>query len=137
MSSDFFFSGPCSTATYQKKENGNVQVKNRGWFWWFFFSYYSLLGEANCNTDGKCWVAFRQGEGNETKQEGKANYNILYTDYTNYALVYNCEDTALGKDEDAWILTRDWNISEAQVSAYEAEFKRLMPTFGGKITKHE
>ena len=41
---DFFFSGPCTTATYTLKDNGDVEVKNRGWFWWFFFSYFSLTG---------------------------------------------------------------------------------------------
>tara|TARA_B110000285_G_C14776073_1_gene446288 strand:+ start:303 stop:602 length:300 start_codon:yes stop_codon:yes gene_type:complete len=97
------------------KLNGNIEIKNRGWFWWFFFSYFTVLGEASCSStdSGKCWVNFGTSE---TKQEGNANYNVLYTDYTNVSLVYSCRDSVFGKDENGWILVRDWNISEAQIN---------------------
>ena len=98
--------------------NGNIEIKNRGWFWWFFFSYYTVMGEASCAAadsvdSGKCWVNFGTSE---TKQEGNANYNVLYTDYTNVSLVYSCKDSVFGKDENGWILVRDWNISESQIN---------------------
>ena len=136
MSSDFFFAGPCTSATYLLKDNGNVQIKNRGWFWWFFFSYYSVLGEATCSAtdNGKCWVNFGTSA---TTQEGPSNYNVLYTDYDNVSLVYSCSDTIFGKNENGWVLTRDWNISEAKVNEYEAKFKELMPTWGGSLSKHD
>ena len=136
MSSDFFFMGPCTTATYKLKNNGNIYIDNRGWFWWFFFSYFSVVGEASCSTTdlGKCWVNFGS---KETTQEGVANYNVLYTDYDNVSLVYSCSDSWLGKTENGWILTRDWNISEATVDAYEAKFKELMPTWDGSLSKHD
>ena len=90
VSSDFRLSAPCTTGTYLTKMNGNIEVKNRGYFWWFFFSYYSNMGEAACNTDGKCWVSFSSSG---AKKEGVPNYNILYTDYDNVSLVYSCKDT--------------------------------------------
>ena len=135
VASDFFFSGPCGTATYQLKENGNIQVKNRGWFWWFFFSFYTVLGEATCSeTDlGKCWVNFGTGK---TDLNRPASYNVMYTDYTNVALVYSCRPNIFGKEESGWILTRDWNITEDQIKAYETQFMTLMPTFKGSLSRH-
>jgi lipocalin len=133
-SSDFRFTGPCTTATYQLKENGNIQIKNRGWFWWFFFSYYTVMGEAACNTDGKCWVNFSS---DPTKKEGISNYNVLYTDYTNVSLVYACSESIFGKDESAWILTRDISITEAQIEVYRKQFMTLMPEFKGTLSDHD
>ena len=119
--------------------NGNIEIKNRGWFWWFFFSYYTVMGEASCAAadsvdSGKCWVNFGGGE---TKQEGRSGYNVLYTDYENVSLVYACEDSVFGKDESGWILTRAIEITDDQNAAYEKEFKRLMPTWGGSLSRHE
>ena len=36
----------CVTATYKIKANGNVEVYNRAWYWYIFFSYVTALGEA-------------------------------------------------------------------------------------------
>ena len=110
VSSDFRLSAPCTTGTYLTKMNGNIEVKNRGYFWWFFFSYYSNMGEAACNTDGKCWVSFSSSG---AKKEGPSNYNILYTDYDNVSMVYSCEDNWDGKTETAFILTREWDLTTA------------------------
>ena len=64
---------------------------------------------------------------------GKPNYNIIYTDYDNVVYLYQCEDTWLGKEEDAWIMTRDWNITEAQLDAYETDFMKFVPDFKGRL----
>ena len=92
--------------------DGQIQVKNRIWWWWFFFSYFDLLGKADCNTNGQCWVKFRTGDA-KVEMTGKPNYNVIYTDYDNVVYLYNCEDSVFGKEEDAWIMTRDWNITES------------------------
>ncbi len=52
-------------------------------------------------------------------------------------MVYSCSDTVFGKNENGWVLTRDWDISEAKVDEYEAKFKELMPTWGGSLSKHD
>ena len=111
---DFFFSGPCTTATYALKSNGDVEVKNRGWFWWFFLSYFTLSGQAGCPASdaGKCWVNF-DPSGSLAPTKGIANYNVLATDYTSYTFIYGCTDTFLGKYETGWILTRDKTPTEA------------------------
>ena len=76
------------------------------------------MGTASCSeTDsGKCVVGF--GSSPPTK-DSKSNYNVLYTDYKNVSMVYGCSESWLGKTESAFILTRDWNISEAQIDSYE------------------
>ena len=101
-----------------------------------FFSYYSILGTADCNTDGKCWVEFRGGD-KKVEKVGQSIYNILYTDYDNVVFIYNCEKSVFGKEEDGWIMTRDWNITKAQLDAYEAHFKQLVPDFGGRLQRHK
>ena len=53
--------GDCVTATYTIKKDGNIDVKNRAWFWWWFFSYYTPSGIADCNPAGglaECEVRF-------------------------------------------------------------------------------
>ena len=103
-----------------------------------FLSYFTVEGEAVCSTIdselGKCWVNFSSRETDTTKL---ANYNILETDYTNYSFVYTCEDTYWGKDEDGYILLRDWNVTSAQMDAYEAKFKAMVPNWGGNLIRHK
>jgi len=112
---DFFFSGQCTTATYAALPNTDVEVKNRAWFWWFFFTYFTLTGSATCkDNEAACWVSFNiAGNRPDTTSTGP-NYNILKTDYDNYTIIYNCEDSWYGaKQESAWILTRQKTISDA------------------------
>ena len=42
-----------------------------------------------------------------------------------------------GKDEDGWILTRKQMLTDAEFDAYEKQFKSLMPTWGGNLSRHE
>ena len=98
--------GECVTATYGILSNGNVSVKNRLWLWYLFFSYYDITGEAKCNptgSEGSCYVNFAPGEKDMTKE---SNYEILDTDYYNYAIVYNCVQNGPNKSDTMWILTR-------------------------------
>ena len=57
----FEWFGECSTATYSIKPTGKLKVENRAWFWWTFFSYYTVELEGNCNGAGEtadCWVSY-------------------------------------------------------------------------------
>ena len=86
--SDFEWFGQCETATYSHQDNGDIKVVNRGWFWWAFFNYTSVTGNANCPDNGpRCHVDF---SGQASKRTGPANYNVITTDYKTYSLVYSC-----------------------------------------------
>ena len=87
--------------------SGDFEVDNRTWLWFFFFSYYSVNGSGRCPTnDGKCWITFNWA-GNPPDTSKPAGYNILSTDYDNYTIIYNCNNTWYGaKQESAWIMTR-------------------------------
>ena len=115
---DFRFSGPCTTATYKLNSDGNIDVANRGWYWWFFFTYYSVNGTASCPTnDGKCWVTFNLAGDPPDVTAETAGYNILFTDYDNYTIVYNCRDEWYGaKYESAWLMTRKMEITDDYMS---------------------
>ena len=128
---DFFWSGECTTATYTAMPNTDIEVKNRAWFWWFFFTYFTLTGSATCDTrQAECWVTFNLGGNRPDVTAEKANYNILETDYDNYTIVYSCSNTWYGaKEENAWILTRTADITDAKYKEYEAKLKTLMPSY--------
>ena len=69
--------------------------------------YYSVKGEARCQTDGKCRVDL-----NGPLKDLPPNYMVLHTDYDNVALVYNCQDKWWGKQESGFVLTRDWDLTD-------------------------
>ena len=120
----------CVTATYGLKENGNVRVANRAWYWWFFFSYYEIVGEANCNASGErgaCYVNFDQSENKDMNKD--KNYLILDTDYYNYAVVYSCFERNSNKIEDFWILTREPVPSSSDQTKYKDLAKSLVPEY--------
>ena len=107
VASDFWLGVPCTTADYLMKDNGDLSVFNRGYAWWYFFSYFTAEGAARCSSDGKCRVDL----GSRSLSDGPINYNVIQTNYDNYTFVYSCRDKWWGKEEDAWILTRDWDLS--------------------------
>ena len=94
----------CPTATYTSRSDGNIDVSNRCWTWWTFFSYQKTEGQAKC-ADGKCFVNFNPFS---TDLNGKTNYNVLLTDYTSYSVVYSCSNTWLGTSmsQNLWVLSR-------------------------------
>ena len=100
----------CPTATYTQRSDGNIDVTNRGWTWWTFFSYQTTTGQAKCS-DGKCFVNFNPFNSDLNKDP---NYNILLTDYTSYSVVYSCSDTWLGTSnfQNLWILSRTETMSD-------------------------
>ena len=62
--SPFQWWGECVFANYTIKDEATsmVGVKNRGWFWWNFFSYSGVDGQAKCRSnEGRCYVNFTEG----------------------------------------------------------------------------
>ena len=97
----------CVTADYGTTyTNGNeISVINRAYYWPLFFVPFGVTGAARCDTaNGACRVSF----GRPPKLDGAPNYNILYTDYDNYSVVYSCRNEGLGliKQESVWVLSR-------------------------------
>ena len=126
-----FESGECVTAQYKLNADGTVQVDNNQ-----FYGYYDGssdmqggLGEAQINNwfGGKLYVYFFAQIG--------GLYRILDTDYTNYAVIWTCEDFAgIRYDEAAWVLTRTalvdgssaWN---SMYSTADAIYKSHVPDY--------
>ena len=120
--------GECTAAKYTEQPNGDITVFNRTWLWFYFFSYFSNSGFVGCpTTTGACAVQF----GNTPPSPSRSpNYHILETDYTNYTIIYNCSNKWYGKQEVAWIMAREYTVSDAALETYEQRLKDLMPSFG-------
>ena len=76
----------CTTATYSSNAFGNINVVNRSYYWPMSFTadWITAEGQASCSAAaGSCNVGFPVAS-------DTPNYNILYTDYTNTAVVYSC-----------------------------------------------
>ena len=77
----------CTTATYTAINSTSINVVNRAYYWPLTFTadWITARGQATCNSAaGSCAVGFPQPKASD------ANYNILYTDYDNVAVVYSC-----------------------------------------------
>ena len=91
--------GQCITAHYTLKDNGHIAVTNRGW-WWYFPLYFHVSADAVCEgTSGNCHVAFM----GKKVEDVPVNYQVLKTDYDNYAVVYSCRMEGNKKVENVWL----------------------------------
>lgn len=99
---EFTIATTCTTAKYTPLANGNVEVVNRGYYWYALGQYISVDGEASCQSTGEgvCTVNFFGGE------KTIPNYYVLDTDYDNYSIVYNCTKAGPFRHEYMWILSR-------------------------------
>ena len=97
-----FQTGECVTAQYGDYENDRVSVENVEYFPWDS-TYAKINGYATANTWYPGWInVFLAGV------PFGADYRIVSTDYTSYAIVYSC--TSIGPvkyPEFSWLLTRD------------------------------
>jgi len=106
----FEWMSDCVTATYKAKSDGTLGIINRGWYWYFFLSYYQIEGKAKCDeNEGYCTVGFNPLNPDDVDVDGKEpNYNILMTDYDTYSVVYSCSSSwnTWAMTETMWILSR-------------------------------
>merc|ERR1719183_2510434 len=64
--------------------------------------------------------------------EGAVNYQVLDTDYTNWAVVYTCNDfLSMGfmRQRYIWILTRSPDPSDATIAAAQAVIDAKVPNY--------
>ena len=101
--------GECVQAGYSRRDDGLITVFNsqlNG----FSNTIDSVKGTAECD-GSKCKVGFflfRDGD-----------YQIIDTDYTNFAVVYGCKSYLFFRFENTWALTRAATPSGSVVSQYE------------------
>ena len=115
-SKEFFWSGDsdvCTTAKYTANKDGSIGVDNSGQSGQFrhpekghFGKRSGVKGEAICSDEkgapAKCSVGFF---GQTPPNPAKApNYNVLWTDYSNWTVIYSCNDGI--QLPIVWILSR-------------------------------
>ena len=97
---------------------GELSVLNRAWYW-YFNKYLKIEGTATCPTsDAKCIVNF----GNQ--KSDRVNYNVLFTDYDRYAVVYSCYNlTSWLKSEYFWVLSRHNTLENGVMDEIKAKVR--------------
>ena len=126
-----FEDGDCGTATYTLMEGGVVDVNNRGYH--EDGTLYNLHANAEVQKPGtgKLFV-YEKGEKMDFKAE--SNYQVVDTDYKNYAIVYACgtiidDDNMLGVPgqfwDFQWYLTRKNLLSDQEDKELDRKSNKL------------
>uniref|UniRef100_A0A0P6G530 Apolipoprotein D n=1 Tax=Daphnia magna TaxID=35525 RepID=A0A0P6G530_9CRUS len=108
----------CTTVEYTMNED-EITIKIEG----FLINNKkkkTTFGKARVVTSGKLTVTFIPN----ALTQGAENYWILDTDYTSYAVVWNCFPHGLMYSSTAWILTRERNPSSATIDLALAAFEK-------------
>ena len=124
----------CVTAKYTARSDGNIDVYNRGWYWYYFFSYTTANGQAKCDDRGRCVVAFPDLFGNYsfTNLDGSSkpyNYNVLITDYISFSVVYTCLDGWFWNNQYLYILAREPTITNTKYQEIKAAVQNIVPDY--------
>ena len=113
---------PCAIATYTANKDGSVGVVNRARDG-NTDKYISVTGKAVCPAkNGSCEVQFFGAP-----FTGKPNYNVIYTDYTGFSIVYSC-DESLGPDY-VGVLSRTPELTPTQYAKVISIIHQKLPFF--------
>ena len=119
-----FERGDCQQARYSVAEDKNDTI-------YVLNSQYrddetgfdTASGVAKCN-GAQCRVKF-------SRFMPEGDYRVVYTDYSNYSIVYSCMDIlGVAKCESVWILSRDEELAKDK-------FKEALNTISDRLPDYE
>ena len=126
----YFEKYDCDQARYSLNADGSLAVLNTE-----YNEAKDVVEQAHatakCN-GAQCKVYFAPFVGGD--------YRVLSTDYTNYSLVYSCEDLLGVKDEMIWVLTREQELTDDIKAEINGVLKAKIPSYdvanNVRVTKH-
>lgn len=134
--------GGCVRVKYSNLVGTKFDLKN-GFYWYEADSVSWLGGTATCpNGEAKCKLEFEGPFFSVLNSLSTSlNYNVLATDYVNYAVVYTCSNF-LGipnfmKTEQAWIMSRTQSLTASQWSTATTALKNAVGYDSGNLYKGE
>ncbi|UJR37308.1 hypothetical protein I4U23_030016 [Adineta vaga] len=121
----FEIASKCENATYTPNDNGTVGVWNQAIT--EYSGYYSIHGLARVKDPAEP-AALEVIFSNPSR---KGDYNVITTDYNEYALVYACEALPIVgiKMEFIWILSRKKSLSPSRID----ELKKILKDMGADV----
>ena len=120
-----FETGECVTAEYTLNDNGSIKVTNTE-----FFGYYDGSSEYG-QVSFPGWI--------NNWYPGLlsiADYSVVDSDYTSYAIVYSCVDVlGIAPFEYAWVLVRD-QLEEGS-AAFDSMLDTVSVVFASKLPDYD
>ncbi|CAF2459638.1 unnamed protein product [Rotaria sp. Silwood2] len=121
----FEIASKCENATYTANDNGTVGVYNQAIT--AYGGYYSIRGIARVkdpSDPAALGVIF-------SNPPRKGDYNVIATNYNEYALVYACESIPIFsyKMEFIWLLSRTKSLSPSRIN----ELKQILKDMGANV----
>ena len=118
----------CDVATYTARDDGSVTVQNQGHR--PIQGWSGATGSAVQADTGDASLIVSFG-GNTPSPSDKANYNILYTDYDTYTIVYSCSNIlGVASFDLLWILAREPELDDSMMLEIIGKIEDQLPDYG-------
>ena len=124
-------SADCITENFTLREDGNVDLYFRGYYW-LLADYMGVNGTMyQCGEGSKDTFTCMASMGSTNENAKRRPIHVLATDYENWNVGYECKEHMHGLYKNEWvtILSRKTDISDEHMNAALAAIKKQSPDY--------